>query len=215
MKLSKSLFLSLLVLVPSTSLFGEWVCLRSDGCRMTETGCEGCIQVETPKLTTPTPDENEKKNQVVEKMVSSGGGFIENGKYRITKVVNNDGFHLVWDKGVILDISLISNENIYIVKVMGVGSVKGQVVDCSHPLIFSMKLDTSGNVLKQTIVDNGNEGCSISSYGKDRWFNTSDGLKKVKSYTQTDDGKYGWECVIPPCDWIHEKTHTFHYTRLL
>ena len=111
----------------------------------------------------------------------------------------------------ILDISNISG-NVYIVKVMGVGSVKGQVVDCSVPLIFSMKIDDSGKVLSQTIVDNGNEGCSISTLGTDRWFQTLKGLKKVKSYTNTADGR--GKCIVEPCDWIIEKTHTFFYKRI-
>ena len=148
-----------------------------------------------------------------ERVVSSGG-FIQEGQYQITRVEDTQGFSLVWEKGVILDISLISN-NVYVVKVMGVGSVRGERVDCSNPVIFTMKLDKIGNVLSQNIVDKGS--CSISSLMKDRWYNTTTELKKVKRWTETivdGDVRTDWVCVVGPCKDIIDKTHTFHYTRL-
>ena len=158
MKLITS-FLLVLFLVPST-VFSEWICTKPSGCPIDETTgtCIGCIQEKkketTPKLTTPLPVEKEKKKIRVKERVVSSGGLIQDGQYQITKVVNNEGFQLVWDKGVILDISNVSG-GVYVVKVMGVGSVRGENVDCSKPVIFTMKLGSKGKVLNQNIVDEG------------------------------------------------------------
>ena len=212
MKIVK-LFVLLFLLVPSI-VFSEWVCPIPEGCRIDEMGtCIGCIQEEKKeKLTTPLllVEKEKKKIRVKERVVSSGG-FIQEGQYQITRVEDTQGFSLVWEKGVILDISLISN-NVYVVKVMGVGSVRGEVVDCSNPVIFTMKLDKIGNVLSQNIVDKGS--CSISSLMKDRWYITSTGIKKVKRWTENEDGNTGWVCVVGPCNDLIDKTHTFFYTRL-
>ena len=114
MKLIKS-FLLVFVLVPST-LLGELVCPRSDGCPIDDkTGtCIGCIQEEKKETTQKKepqklplkPKEKEKKKNWDKK--ESFEGFIQEGQYQITKVVNNDGFSLVWERGVILDISNVS-----------------------------------------------------------------------------------------------------------
>jgi len=202
MKLIKS-FVLLFLLVPSI-VFSELVCPKPSGCPIDETGtCIGCVE------------EKEKKKIRVKERVVSSGGFIQDGHYQITKVVNNDGFSLVWDKGVILDISNISG-GVYVVKVQGIGSVRGEVVDCSNPVIFTMKLDSKGKVLNQNIVDEGS--CSISSLTNDTWYITSTGIKKVKRWTETIvDGEVrtDWVCVVGPCKDIIDKTYTFFYTRLL
>ena len=217
MKLITS-FLLVFLLVPSI-VFSELVCPKPSGCPIDENGiCLGCIQQEEKepqKLTTPLPVEKEKKKSRVKERVVSSGGFIQEGQYQITKVVNNDGFSLVWDKGVILDISNVSG-GVYVVRVMGVGSVRGEIVNCSKPVIFTMKLDSKGKVLTQNIVDEGS--CSISSLTNDTWYNTTTGLKKVKRWTETIvDGEVrtDWVCVVGPCKDIIDKTYTFFYTRLL
>ena len=216
MKLITS-FLLVFLLVPSI-VISEWTCPKPSGCPIDdETGtCIGCIQ-EEKKETTQKKEPQKLPLKPKEKENKKNWDKKESfeGQYQITKVVNNDGFSLVWDKGVILDISNISG-GVYVVKVMGVGSVRGETVDCSKPVIFTMKLGSKGKVLNQNIVDEGS--CSISSLTNDTWYNTTTGLKKVKRWTETIvDGEVmtDWVCVVGPCKDIIDKTYTFFYTRLL
>ena len=62
---------------------------------------ESVPSVPTPKVETVTTTETQ--------VVTEGEQYIPNGRYKVTKVVDEKGYVLVWEKSLVLDISSVGN----------------------------------------------------------------------------------------------------------
>lgn len=200
----KKMILSILIGLSSFALFAveyEQICKLPEGCRLDSYGnCPDCVLVPA-EFVKPLP-----------KDIYNGKVYLKPGKYEITKATNNEGFHSFWDKGVYLDIYTIGEE-IYLVNINGIGKINGKKVDCSDPVIFSMELDSNGKMLSRKDISKGS--CHLSEFVPDtHWSLTSEGVKKVKKWSVGPNGGQ-WECVVGPCDFIKEITHTFYYKRVI
>ena len=132
-----------------------------------------------PKTTTTKKrsfyDHSLKKNNPVKKY-----SFLEEGKYHVDRVVNERGFELKWERGVVIEFENLSKE-LYLVKLTGSATLSnGERMDCNPPTIYSMKLDNTGNQLSQKVLDVGNRSCHISGMKKDRWMSTPFKIVKRK-----------------------------------
>lgn len=199
------------------------VCKSPSGCSFdSKTGeCPDCVYIRKENTKITNNEENNsnyspisKIKKITQEKTLFNSGLA--GKYQIVKVQNDEGFYIIWDKGVFLEITTIEN-NLYLVKISGIGEVNGEIVNCSNHSIFSMKVDKDGKVMDRKDI-NISSSCPISSFTPDtQWSRTSEGLKKVKRWTETIvDGevKRGWVCVVGPCKDIKEKTHTFYYKKI-
>ena len=137
----------------------EEVCEISQGCAMDDNGvCPNCVlkrkwDIEIVRDVVPV-----KVERRVDKSLRNGKF---EGRYQVTHAENTEGFFSIWEKGVYLDISKLG-EKLYLVNVNGIGKINGKQVNCSNPVMFSMKLDSDRYQLNRTDIANGS--CPISKF---------------------------------------------------
>ena len=198
MNMKKLLIMGLVILFPMI-LYAELVCPLTNGCPIDNKGvCIGCVESEpkkkisipskTPVLSKPQvipkPTITNKRSfhnpTVKKKIVVKKNGYLEEGQYYVDRVVNERGYELKWEKGIVLDIQNLSYD-LYLMKLMGSATISnGQTMNCNPPTIYSMTIDNRGNQLSQKVLDKGNHSCPISDMKKDKWRMTYEGISKVK-----------------------------------
>ena len=185
-------FLFLIIIYPQI-VSAEWVCPLTNGCPIDNKGiCIGCVESEPPKptissnppvISKPPISTNPpivKKKIPKKKIPVKKYSYLEEGKYHVDRVVNERGFELKWERGVVLEIENLSRE-LYLVKLTGSATLSnGERMNCNPPTIYSMKLDNKGNQLSQKVLDVGNRSCHISGMKKDRWISTPFKIIKKK-----------------------------------
>ena len=189
----------------------EEVCEISQGCAVDDNGvCPNCVlkrkwDIEIVRDIVPV-----KVDRRVDKSLKNGKF---EGRYQITRIENTEGFFSIWEKGVYLEISQLSDK-LYLVVINGRGKLNGKRVDCSTPTIFSMELDSLGKQLNRKDLSI-SESCPISVFVPDtHWVLSQEGVKKVKKWSINRENGKRWTCVVGPCDFLKDMTYIFYYKRV-
>ena len=212
------LFILCLCILPAVC-FGKQECLKPEGCRLTIEGkCIGCVHVSSKEEPENLPairyDGRSDKNFITTKPKRTQDGIIKPGKYIIEKIVNEEGYTLVWEKPLVIDFMKLG-EGEYILMISGNGLVNGKKVDCTIPQKHYFSIDEkTGAELSFTSLSLGSCPNSKPVFIKNTfWKRTPDGMTKKKEWGEDNNGTH-YTCVIQPCDWIQPKSRTYFYKKI-